>query len=54
MFTFKLCYSILNINRYATNVSPGDEVIVDRNDQLAAATVINVTSIMMQGKLCFN
>ena len=54
VFTFKLCYSISNINRYATNVSPGDEVIVDRNDQLAAAAVINVTSTLMQGKLCFN
>ena len=38
------------LTRYATDVSVGDEVLVEKNDQLTPSKVINVASSMMQGK----
>ena len=41
------------INRYADDVSPGYEVLIDENDQLTITKVINISSSRMQGKVHF-
>ena len=35
--------------RYANNISLGDEVLVDKNDQLIPAKVDNISILFMQG-----
>ena len=38
--------------RYADSISNGDEVLVGGIDNLTPSKVINVSSLMMQGKHC--
>ena len=40
---------IYSIIRLADQVCPGDEVLVQRNDNLFPAKVINVSSLIIQG-----
>ena len=39
--------------RYANKVSIGDEVLIQRNDEMTATKVINITKSLMQGKYYF-
>ena len=39
-----------NLLRYSSRISIGDEVLVQENDQMVPATVINVTMFQMQGE----
>ena len=43
-------YNNMLLYRYASQVSVGDEVLVLRNDELMPVEVVNVSSLIMQGK----
>ena len=38
-------------NRYADQVSIGDEVLLERNNKIIPAEVLDVSSFIMQGKI---
>ena len=38
-------------NRYADQVSVGDEVLLERNNKIIPAKVLNVSSFIIQGKI---
>ena len=51
-FTFEYSSTTICFFRYADQVSIGNEVLVEGNDELTPAKVINVNSSSMQGDHC--
>ena len=49
--TIWLPWAFNSIYRFADHVSKGDEVLVQVNEELVMATVVNVLTNVLQGKL---